>query len=74
MDADQERRFVDTMRGWLISLPHDLKILYEASTDENLDRKLRELALGAIFYVISPHDIVSDRKEFSTFADDCPAR
>jgi uncharacterized membrane protein YkvA (DUF1232 family) len=72
VDADEtERRFVETMRGWLISLPHDLKILYEASTDENLDRKMRELAVGAIFYVISPHDVVSDRKEFSTFADDC---
>src|SRR5436190_1861194 len=59
------------MRGWLISLPHDLKILYEASTDENLDRKMRELAVGAIVYVISPNDVLSDRQEFSSYDDDC---
>lgn len=72
MDADTERRFVETMRGWLISLPHDLKILYEASADENLERKTRELAVGAIMYVISPNDVVADRQtEFASYADDC---
>src|SRR5688572_21410624 len=60
------------MRGWLISLPHDLKILYEASTDANLDRASRELAAGAIIYVVSPSDFVaSDRADFSGYADDC---
>ena len=72
MDADKGRRFVDTMRAWLISLPHDLKILYEASADENLDRAARELATGAIIYIISPTDFVtSDRSDFSGYADDC---
>ena len=72
MDADIARRFVDTMRDWLISLPHDLKILYEASTDENLDRAARELATGAIIYVVSPSDFISsDRSDFSGYADDC---
>ena len=72
MDADIARRFVDTMRGWLISLPHDLKILYEATSDENLDRASRELATGAIIYVVSPSDfITSDRSDFSGYADDC---
>lgn len=72
MDADTARRFVDTMRGWLISLPHDLKILYEASSDANLDRASRELATGAIIYVVSPSDfITSDRSDFSGYADDC---
>lgn len=65
------QRFVETMRGWLISLPHDLKILYEASTDENLDTKIRELAVGGIVYVISPNDLSADRKDFSGYADDC---
>jgi len=60
------------MRGWLISLPHDLKILYEAASDENLDRASRELATGGIIYVISPSDFVSaDRSDFSGYADDC---
>lgn len=72
MDADIGRRFVDTMRAWLISLPHDLKIVYEASADENLDRSARELATGAIIYIISPTDFVSsDRSDFSGYADDC---
>lgn len=72
MDADIARRFVDTMRGWLISLPHDLKILYEASSDANLDRASRELATGAIIYVVSPSDFISsDRSDFSGYADDC---
>jgi uncharacterized membrane protein YkvA (DUF1232 family) len=72
VDADKGRRFVDTMRAWLISLPHDLKILYEASADENLDRAARELATGAIIYIISPNDFVtSDRSDFSGYADDC---
>ena len=72
MDAEIGRRFVDTMRAWLISLPHDLKILYEASADENLDRAARELATGAIIYTISPTDFVSsDRSDFSGYADDC---
>lgn len=72
MDAEIGRRFVDTMRAWLISLPHDLKILYEASADENLDRAARELATGAIIYAISPTDFVSsDKSDFSGYADDC---
>jgi uncharacterized membrane protein YkvA (DUF1232 family) len=72
VDADIGRRFVDTMRGWLISLPHDLKILYEASSDANLDRASRELATGAILYVVSPSDYISaDRSDFSGYADDC---
>ena len=72
MDAQIGRRFVDTMRSWLISLPHDLKILYEAAADANLDRASRELAIGAIIYVISPNDfIASDRQDFSGYADDC---
>ena len=72
MDADIEKRFVDTMRSWLVSLPHDLKILYEASSDENLERKIRELAVGAIIYVVSPNDFISsDRDDFAGYADDC---
>jgi uncharacterized membrane protein YkvA (DUF1232 family) len=72
VDAEIGRRFVDTMRAWLISLPHDLKIVYEASADENLDRSARELATGAIIYIISPTDFVSsDRSDFTGYADDC---
>ena len=72
MDAEIDTRFVETMRSWLISLPHDLKVLYEAAADENLERSTRELMIGAIIYVISPNDFIStDRDEFAGYADDC---
>jgi hypothetical protein len=63
------------MRSWLISLPHDLKILYEATADPDLERASRELAVGAIIYCVSPSDYVSsDRSDFSSYADDCIMR
>ena len=66
------QRFVETMRSWLSGLPHDLKILFEATTDENLSREARELATGAIIYVVSPNDMVSnDGDSFAGYADDC---
>ncbi len=42
------------MSDWLVTLPHDLKILYEAASDEDLDRPAREMAVGAIINTISP--------------------
>lgn len=71
MSSEQE--FVETMSQWLVSLPHDLKILYEAAADENIDRKAREVAVGAIIYVVSPNDFISaDRYDsFISYADDC---
>ena len=71
MSSEQE--FVETMSKWLVSLPHDLKILYEAAADENIERKAREIAVGAIIYVVSPNDFISaDRYDsFISYADDC---
>jgi uncharacterized membrane protein YkvA (DUF1232 family) len=73
LDArEAEQRFVELMNAWLVSLPFDLKILYEVADDENLDRKDRELAAGAIVYAISPNDAVADRHDsFVSFCDDC---
>lgn len=72
MDAEIGKRFVETMRSWLSSLPHDLKVLYEAAADENLERATRELMVGAIIYVVSPNDFISsDRDNFAGYADDC---
>jgi len=72
VDAELERRFVETFKAWLISLPYDLKILYEASTDENLPRNSRELATGAIIYAVSPNDFINaDRSDFLSYCDDC---
>ncbi len=67
-----EQAFLETMSAWLVSLPHDLRILYEAASDENLDRKSRELAVGAIIYVVNPNDFIADRHDtFLSYVDDC---
>lgn len=66
-----ESKFVELVRGWLVSLPHDLKIAFDAMDDENLPRNARELAVGTIIYIVSPHDSVSDRNDtIVSFADD----
>jgi len=66
-----ESKFVELMRSWLVSLPHDLKIAFDAMDDENLPRTAREIATGAIIYVVSPNDAVSDRNNnIVSFADD----
>lgn len=69
---EAEQRFVELMNAWLVSLPFDLKVLYEVADNENLDRTDRELAAGAIVYAISPNDAVADRHDsFTSFCDDC---
>jgi uncharacterized membrane protein YkvA (DUF1232 family) len=71
VSTSSESRFVELVRGWLVSLPHDLKIAYEAMDDENLPRPGRELAAGAIIYVVNPNDFVSDRNEaVASYVDD----
>jgi uncharacterized membrane protein YkvA (DUF1232 family) len=61
--TNADSRFVELVRAWLVSLPHDLKIAFEAMDDENLPRAARELAVGAIIYVVSPNDYVKDRND-----------
>ncbi|MEZ4364792.1 MAG: hypothetical protein R2939_00725 [Kofleriaceae bacterium] len=66
-----ESKFVELVRAWLCSLPHDLKVAYEAMDDENLPRSARELAVGAIIYVVSPNDFIVDRNDaVVSYADD----
>lgn len=67
-----ESKFVELVRSWLVSLPHDLKIAFDAMDDENLPRPVREIAAGVVIYVVSPHDSVSsDRNEqVVSYADD----
>jgi len=67
----EESKFVELVRGWLVSLPHDLKIAFDAMDDENLPRPAREAAAGVIAYVVSPNDAVSDRNDaIVSYADD----
>jgi uncharacterized membrane protein YkvA (DUF1232 family) len=66
-----ESKFVELVRSWLVSLPHDLKIAFDAMDDENLPRSVREIATGAVIYVVSPNDAISDRNEaVVSYADD----
>jgi uncharacterized membrane protein YkvA (DUF1232 family) len=67
----EESKFVELVRGWLVSLPHDLKIAFDAMDDENLPRPVREVAAGVVAYVVSPNDVVSDRHDaVVSYADD----
>jgi hypothetical protein len=52
-----------------VSLPHDLKIAFDAMDDENLPRTARELATGAVIYIVTPKD--SERNDqVISYADD----
>ena len=69
--AAAESKFVELVRGWLVSLPHDLKIAFDAMDDENLPRPVREVAAGVVVYVVSPNDFIQDRNDaIVSYADD----
>lgn len=69
--AAVESKFVELVRDWLVSLPHDLKIAFDAMDDENLPRPVREVAAGVVAYVVSPNDFVADRNDaVVSYADD----
>lgn len=71
MTPAAESKFVELVRQWIVSLPHDLKVAFEAMDDENLPRAARELAAGAIVYVVSPKEGVPDKRELvASFSDD----
>ena len=66
-----ESKFVELVRSWLVSLPHDLKIAFDAMDDENLPRPARELATGVVIYIVSPKDAAVDGKDaIVSYADD----
>jgi uncharacterized membrane protein YkvA (DUF1232 family) len=66
-----ESKFVELIRSWLVSLPHDLKIAFDAMDDENLPRTVREIATGVVIYVVSPNDLSTDRdNQIVSYADD----
>ena len=71
MPAATEAKFVELVRTWLVSLPHDLKIAFDAMDDENLPRPVREVAAGVVAYVVSPNDFIADRNDaVVSYADD----
>jgi len=71
MDKQLERRFLEAISRHLVSLPFDLKVLYEALTDPDLEREAREAAAAAVVYVLSPSDILVDReRKLASYVDD----
>lgn len=64
---DPERRYLSLVTQWLLALPHDLKVLFEAKDDPNLERPARETAAGGILYVLAKDS--SSEEKFVGFAD-----
>src|SRR5438552_12759474 len=69
MNQGLERRFLSTVGRYLASLPFDLKVLFEAKDDPDLDRQAREIACGAILYVLTRGDVAGE-KNIIGFVDD----
>ena len=65
---EQDRRFLALISQWLVALPHDLRVLYEAKDDPNLERVARETAAGGILHTLNPDP--SPDEKFVSFADD----
>jgi uncharacterized membrane protein YkvA (DUF1232 family) len=65
-----EKRFVKRMRELLVSLPYDMKVLFEAMSDENLSTDARQLAASAAIYCLSPSDRIPDSMGLLGYVDD----
>lgn len=63
-------QFLSTLGGCLVSLPFDLRVLYEAMSQEDLDRDTREMVTGAIMYILSLNDNAPADQPHLAFADD----
>ncbi len=72
MAINAESQFVELVRSWLVTLPHDLKITFDAMDDENLPRLTRELVTGVAMYIVSPKDsaVKDANDQVVSFADD----
>jgi hypothetical protein len=67
---DLDRRFLARIIEWLLALPHDLKLLFEAKDDPNLEREAREIAAGGILHVLTPDGAPASEEKFIGYADD----
>ena len=67
---DSGEQFLSTLGGCLISLPYDLRVLFEAMSQEDLDRANREMVTGAIMYILSHNDAAPTDQPHLAFADD----
>lgn len=69
-EAGTEKRFVARMRELLVTLPYDLKVLFEAMSDQNLPEEARRLAAGGVIYCLSPSDPIPDSVGLVGLVDD----
>ncbi len=65
-----EKRFLQRMRELLVSLPYDMKVLFEAVSDENLPPEARQLAAAAAIYCLSASDPMPDALGLIGYIDD----
>lgn len=65
-----ESEFVKRVRELLVMLPYDIKVFFEAISDENLSMEARKVAAGAIIYCLSPSDPIPDSAGILGFVDD----
>jgi uncharacterized membrane protein YkvA (DUF1232 family) len=65
-----EKQFVKRVQELLVMLPYDIKVFFEAISDENLPMEARKVAAGAIIYCLSPSDPIPDSAGILGFVDD----
>lgn len=65
-----EKLFVQRIRELLVSLPYDLKVLFEAMSDGDLPQEARVAAAGGAIYCLSPSDPIPDSAGVLGFVDD----
>ena len=70
MKDNSGERFLSTLGGCLVSLPYDLRVLFEAMSLEDFDRQVRETVTGAIIYILSPHDAAPADQLHLAYTDD----
>ena len=70
MTNQLEQRFISRMRELLVVLPFDLKVLFEAMTDDELETEVRRLAAGGVVYCLAPSDPIPDSMGLVGFVDD----
>lgn len=67
---DRGDRFLSILGGYLLTLPYDLKVLFEAASEQNLERQARELAAGTIIYVLTPNEAAPSDQPHLAYVDD----
>lgn len=65
-----EKRFLKRMRELLVLLPYDMKVFFEAMSDENLPAEARYWAAGGALYCLSPVDAIPDTSGLMGYLDD----